>query len=127
MKKSAKPTIAGILNITTGVISVISVIGLTIALAATSIWTVFLDLIPVDELPFVASILSTVLIILIVLSIIETVFPIMGGLFAIQRKRWGWTLYGSIIAALAVFPLGIAAIILVVLSKDEFTQQAQTE
>ncbi len=120
MKKTPKPIIAGILNIITGAISVISVIGLSIALATTSVWTFVLDIIPAKDLPFIAPILSTVLIILIVLSIIESVFPFIAGVFALQRKRWGWTLTGSIIAILAVFPLGIASTILIAIAKDEF-------
>jgi hypothetical protein len=46
---------------------------------------------------------------------------IAGGIFAIQRKRWGWALAGSIAAAINPLPLGIVAIVLVILSKNEFS------
>ena len=45
---------------------------------------------------------------------------IVGGIFAIQRRRWRWSLAGSIAAAMLPIPLGIAAIVLLVLSKNEF-------
>ncbi|MFC2006734.1 hypothetical protein ACFLUQ_01030 [Chloroflexota bacterium] len=45
---------------------------------------------------------------------------IVSGVFAIQRRKWGWALAGSIAAALVPIPLGIAAIVLLVLSKNDF-------
>ena len=50
---------------------------------------------------------------------IETI-AISGGICAIKRRRWGWALAGSIAAAIGPLLLGIAAIILVVLSKNQF-------
>lgn len=120
MNRTWKPTTAGILNIITGGISVIGVIGFIIALAATSTWHFVLDVIPADQLPFIGPLVTSILIILLVLSILETVFPLVGGVFALQRRRWGWALAGSIIAIIAILPLGIASTIFVSLSKDEF-------
>ena len=48
------------------------------------------------------------------------VLAIIGGIFCLQRKRWGWALAGSIIAILPFSILGIVAVILVAISKDEF-------
>ena len=48
------------------------------------------------------------------------VLAIVGGIFCLQRKRWGWALAGSILAILPFSILGLAAVILVALSKDEF-------
>jgi uncharacterized membrane protein len=48
------------------------------------------------------------------------------GIYAIQAKKWGLVLAGSI-SALLVFPLaGIPAITLAVLSKNEFEQSHDT-
>jgi hypothetical protein len=47
-------------------------------------------------------------------------FPIIGGVLALQRMKWGWALTGSIIAILGAFPLGVASTIFVVMAKDEF-------
>ena len=42
------------------------------------------------------------------------------GILAILRKRWRWCLAGSIAAALSLIFLGIPALVLITLSKDEF-------
>lgn len=58
---------------------------------------------------------------LIVLGIIS----IIGGAFALMRRRWGWSLAGSITA---LFPtpaliLGMLSLIFVVLGRNEFNQK----
>ena len=45
---------------------------------------------------------------------------IVAGISAIRRRRWGWALAGSIAAALVPIPLGIVAIVLLVLSQKMF-------
>jgi len=120
VKKTWKPTTAGILNIISGAMRVFAVMGFIIAITAVSTWRFFLDMIPPEDLPSVVPIVNTILIILLVLSIIEAVFPIVGGVFALQRRKWGWALAGSIIAILGVFPLGVASTIFVTMAKDEF-------
>ena len=120
MERTWKPTAAGILNIIAGSISALSVIGLIIGITTINTWAFIADIVPPSDLPFISSMISTVLILLLVLAILHTIFPILGGVFALQRKRWGWALTGSIITILAVFPLGVAATIFVAMAKDEF-------
>lgn len=49
------------------------------------------------------------------------VLAVVGGIHALQRKKWGWALTGSIAALLPICVLvGIAAIILTAQSKNEF-------
>ncbi len=120
VKKTWKPITAGILNIISGALGAFFVIGLIIAIIAVDTWRFLLDVIPPVDLPFVVPLVNTILLVLLVLSIIETVFPIVGGVFALQRKKWGWALAGSIIAILGVFPLGVASTIFVAMAKDEF-------
>ena len=57
-----------------------------------------------------------------ILSIIIGILALIGGVLAIQRKKWKWALVGSIAGSLSVLPLGIPAIILIALSKDEFAK-----
>ncbi len=45
---------------------------------------------------------------------------IIGGISSIRRRNWGLALAGSICAAI-FFPLGLPAIVLLALSKREFT------
>jgi hypothetical protein len=48
------------------------------------------------------------------------VLPLLGGVYAVQRKNWRLSLLGSIIAILTMAPFGITATILLSLSRDEF-------
>jgi hypothetical protein len=45
---------------------------------------------------------------------------IVGGIYALKRKIWGLALAGSIAAIFGSMPLGIAGLVLTVLSKKEF-------
>ena len=120
LQRTWKPIWAGILNIISGALSAISVIGLVFAIVAGDIRQSILDICPPEYLPFVVPLIPTILIILLLLSIIQTVFPIIGGVFALQRMKWGWALAGSIIAIVAMFPLGVASTIFVAMAKREF-------
>jgi hypothetical protein len=59
-----------------------------------------------------------------VLMLVAAVLSLVGGLQALKRRSWAWALAGSIGAVVGFFPVGIAAIILVAQSKDEFTPEA---
>ncbi len=120
LKRTWKPIWAGILNIISGATSVFSVIGLVIAIVAGDIGKSILDTCPPEYLSSVEPLIPTILIILLLLAIIVVLFPIIGGVFALQRVKWGWALAGSIIAIIAIFPLGVASTIFVVMAKDEF-------
>jgi MFS family permease len=51
---------------------------------------------------------------------------IVGGVFALKKKHWGWALAGGIASTLVFFPFGVAAIILIAMGKKEFeTASAQ--
>lgn len=45
---------------------------------------------------------------------------IVGGVFALKKKRWAWSLAGAIAGAFLLFPTGIAGTILVTMGKSEF-------
>jgi MFS family permease len=121
--KTWKPTTAGILNIITGAFNIMGAIGLIIAIAIISSGAYVMQLLPPADAPFMAPMISTILIIALVITIIQAVLPIVGGVFALQRKKWGWALAGSTIAILGMFPLGVASTILVSLAKEEFESQ----
>lgn len=111
MDKTWKPIAAGILQIVTGGLNLIGVLltcGISLAgkphISSTSMWPPILQ----------------VLIILIVS--IWGIVAIIGGLYALKRKRWGLALAGSIVSFLNpwTWELGIVAIILIAISKNEF-------
>ena len=57
-----------------------------------------------------------------VFGIIVGALGIVGGIFSIQRKRWGWALAGAIAGCLSFLPLGVGAVVLVAMGKSEFNQ-----
>ena len=110
-KKTWGPTVAGILDIVAGgltlTVLVLVFVGLMIAMLFT-----------VAVFPFNVSLL--LLFIIAIPGIAIEALAVAGGVFAIQRRKWGWALAGSIAATIISTPLGIAAIIFTVLSKNEF-------
>jgi len=110
MKKTNKPKIGGILTIISGALASLGAVNYAVGLADVR------GLGKGDIPPFVPSIIFGVPI----MSVIIGILALIGGVFAMRRKRWGWSLTGSIAGALSVLPLGIPAIILIALSKDEF-------
>ena len=120
VKKTWMPTTAGILNIVAGALSAFTAIGIIIAFFAVSSINI-MRFLPPAEAPFIAPLIGTILIVILVLSIARAVFTIIGGVFALQRRKWGWALAGSIIAILGnTFLLGVASTIFVTMAKDEF-------
>jgi hypothetical protein len=91
MKRTWKPTASGILNIVVGVSGISLVMAISIG---------YQSLYGLAFLPL-------------------AIPPLVGGLYALRRRRWWVTLACSIIG---FFPIGVAAIILIALSKDEFNK-----
>ena len=105
--KSAKPVAAGILSIVAGGGNILGALVLGIG------GLIFGSLSGYFFPGFLGLLLAFPMLIVGVLSII-------GGVFAIQRRRWSWALAGSIATLVTSSLLGIAAIILLAISKDEF-------
>ena len=113
MEKTNKPTVAGILNIISGALGLIGAATLFIGFGATS---GALD-IPTGPIP---GFVPGIVLVMAISSTIIAILALVGGIYAVQRKKWGWALTGSIAAILAFLPLGIVATIFTVVSKDEF-------
>ncbi len=113
MEKTKKPTVAGIFNIITGALGILGAVstfvGFGVVTGALGI--------PTGPIPgFVPGIvLGTG-----IFTLIIAVLALIGGIFAVQRKRWGWALAGSIAAIFVFFFLGVPAVILAAISKNEF-------
>lgn len=111
MEKTNKPIIGGILIIISGALGILGIISYAIGLG-----DVGSGFAKGDMPPFVPSIIFG----MPIPSLIIAFLALVGGLFAIRRKRWRWSLTGSIAAALSLILLGIPAIVLIAISKDEF-------
>jgi hypothetical protein len=57
-------------------------------------------------------------------SVILGALAIVGGVFALKRKYWGWALAGSIASVFTFFPCGIPAVIFTALGRPEFASNA---
>lgn len=115
MEKTNKPKTAGVLAIISGAIGLILAvcyfIGFGVVSGALGI--------PTGYIPaFVQGIVMATAIVTLIIAILALV----GGIYAVQRKQWGWTLAGSIAAIIVILPLGIASTVLTAQSKNEFEQ-----
>jgi hypothetical protein len=48
------------------------------------------------------------------------VLSIVGGIFSLQRKHWGWALAGAIGGCLSFLPVGVTAVVFVSMAYPEF-------
>ena len=115
MTKSPMPIIAGVINIISGILTLIGFSLFFIFSIASSI-----SVIELNGCDLGVDIASGILFFISSFLLIIGILSIFGGICALQRRKWGWALTGSICALIIEFPLGIVSIILVALSKDEF-------
>jgi MFS family permease len=119
--KTWKPTTAGILSIVAGALNGLMAIGIIVAIIFVgSLSPMIMDYIPPEDAPFIMPLVVPMLIVILVFSVAATVFPIIGGVYALRRRGWEWALAGSIIAIFRTFILGLLATIFVAMAKDEF-------
>jgi len=117
MTNSSSPIVAGILSIVSGVIGVF----LSVTLILFSVFFISIESFPVatpHDFPFV--LLQVVCMVWGIILLVLAIVAIISGIYALQRKLWGLALAGSIVSMLVFFPTGIAAVIFVGLSKEEF-------
>ena len=112
MERTAKPVVAGVFNIITGSL------GLMGALAVFLLFVV-LDIGVGYYLVFPEFIMAFILTVVIIVSLFS-LLVLVSGLYALERKYWGLVLAGSIVAVFGFLPLGIPALVLIALSRDEF-------
>ena len=109
VEKTAMPVVAGILAIASGGFKLLSIVGMIMA--------IFLIVTPVDS--YGIHPLVILLALCIPLTILGVV-AIIGGISALQRKRFGLAVAGSVASFLPFSFLGLASIILIALSRKEF-------
>ena len=117
--KTWKPVTAGILNIVAGVLSLLGFLGVIIAIIAVGAGPFMWDYFP-GLGPLTVGFIQSILVIVAIFSAIVGILPLLGGIYGVQRKKWGLALAGSIAAIFGSTPLGIASTIFTAISKDEF-------
>jgi uncharacterized membrane protein len=117
MDRSWMPKVAGILAIVAGSLSIVVLISAAIGAV------VFVSMRGADipmRMPLFPAIVVGLGIPLLVLDILA----IIGGVFALKKKSWGLSLAGSIAAVFGSWLLGIAAIVFIALSRNEFKSKS---
>jgi hypothetical protein len=116
MVKTWMPTIGGIISIIAGGLTLL--FGILFSLAVALYFTSNYGFGPGE--PRIPA--TIVLIFIFIPALAISVMAIIGGIYAIRRRIWGLALAGAICALLTIWawPLGVASIVLIALSKFEF-------
>ena len=123
VENSSSSTAAGVLSIVSGVFGIFMGAGL-ILMAVFFISLVSFEVYPYKDLPLVF--LESFFLGWGILQLLLAVLAVIGGIYALQRRHWGLALAGSIAAILAAFPVGIVAVVLTALSKNEFDRKSSS-
>lgn len=116
MEETWKPRAGGILNIISGALALIWFIMLLIGITVTS------GALGIPGIESVPSFVPVILWIIAIPTLVIGILALIGGIFALQRKKWGLVLAGSIVSIFSFFILGILAVIFIAQSKDEFEE-----
>lgn len=111
VKKTSKPLIGGILMMISGALGILGTMSYWIGIGEAGS-----GFGKGDMPPFVPSIIFG----LPIPALIIALLALAGGIFALSRRKWTWSLICAIAATLSFILLGIPAIILIALSRDEF-------
>jgi hypothetical protein len=120
METAWMPKVAGILDIVAGAL------GLFFSLMMALWFAVFSIFFPMgsadfhDFHDFPMALMAIFMIPWAILMFTAGILAIVGGIYTLRRKKWGLALAGSVAAFFGSAPLGVAAIIFTVLSKNEF-------
>ncbi len=116
-----KGTIGGILSIVAGAFGVIS--GLLLLVVVLFFSSVFNDpafydgtFNPDEFTAFFVTVYGAAAVFCLALGVLG----IVGGIFGIQRKYWGWALAGAISGCISFLPVGVAAVVFIAMGKSEF-------
>jgi hypothetical protein len=115
--ESNKATVAGILDITAGVIGCVGAIPLAfLAFGGAAV----LGMVPDPEANRLAMLPLLLFLPLAIFGLVAGLVAIFGGIAALNRRRWGLSVAGAIAAIFGFFPVGIAAVIFTILAEPEF-------
>ena len=113
---TSKATIAGILNIASGLMALI---GGAVLAAIGLIGTGVLYAVP-DDMPPIQWLPLAFFGPMALMVLIAGVVAIVGGIKAIKRTSWAWTLAGAVAALVCCIPLGIASLVATIMAEGEF-------
>ncbi len=114
MEQTVKPRIAGYLLVITGSIAILGMLLMTFIL-----WALAQGMAVGYAEPGNAPL--ALILIMGLLFTIPGIIAVLGGVNALRRRRWGLALAGAIGACFYFNVLGIPALVLVLLGKNEFS------
>jgi hypothetical protein len=115
MKKTAMPVIAGILSILAGAANILVAFLLFIGMLVVQ------GVVGFGAVPFwIPFHFPAVIFLLSCPFMIAGIAAVIGGVFAVQRRKWGLALVGSIAALVPCGILGLVSVILLGTSRYEF-------
>ena len=123
MKRTCKPTIAGVINIISGVfflmggITIISLIGQPVAESAYGYVIYSMELSGTPGTPTISTIIIMISSALIMLGMLS----LLGGIYSMNRNVWGLAMAGSVATFVSTLLLGVPTIILTAISRKEFS------
>lgn len=116
MERAWMATAAGILNIVSGGLALIGALTTVVFAGVLSILPA-MTAEPADDLPL--GLAAGVLWALVLLCLVAALLMIVGGVAALRRSGWGWPLTGAVTALFCATPLGIFALVFVVMAEQE--------
>lgn len=116
-----KSTVAGVLTLVIGAIDLIAFLGTIIAITLFNNSSRFVDYIEDQIYPMTTDWFVAMLIVMAVVFAVAAVLAILGGISALERKRWGLALAGAIVSIIGPWwPIGITGTVFTALARDEF-------
>ena len=107
------PVAAGVLEIVAGITALAGALALGFSA------TVVANIPAAQAEGFPLSVVAGFLAVLSALVLLAGLLSVIGGIFALNRRRFGWALTGAIAATFCSPPFGVPAIILTVLGEAE--------
>ena len=116
-----RATIARVLDIVAGVMALTGgvVMGLVVAVGMG-----FLSQAPKDT-PLAGWLPMAVFGPLALMLVGSATLSIAGGIAALKRSSWGWSVAGAAAALVAFIPLGVAALVLTIMAESEFQRPSK--
>jgi hypothetical protein len=109
------PVVAGILTLIAGVTKLLAFLGVLIAVIFMPA-SAYSSLDNAPHMMWSANWMIAIMVPLLVLGVLA----VIGGVYMLQRRMWGMALVGGIAALIPNSLLGIAAVVLIAISKDQF-------
>lgn len=120
MDKSWIPTVVGVLEFVAAICALIGSLALAFAcFAINSVPDIRHD----PDVPI--GLLTGLFVTLATLVFLGGLVSFFGGLAAINRQRWAWAVAGAIAALFLATPVGIFALVLVIVGEREFVDRVQ--